>query len=126
MVHAFALLLVCQLAGEGLAYGLALPLPGPVIGLVLLAAGLALRNRRARSALPDEAPLARAATGLLGHLSLLFVPAAVGIVQQGSALAANGWALGLALLASTILTLVVTASVFVWAMRLAPNRGEGA
>ena len=35
MLRAFAILLVCQLAGEGITRALALPLPGPVLGLVI-------------------------------------------------------------------------------------------
>jgi putative effector of murein hydrolase LrgA (UPF0299 family) len=50
-------------------------------------------------------------------LSLLFVPAAVGIVQQGGVLAANGLSIVVALVVSTVLTLAVTAAVFVWAAR---------
>lgn len=119
MIQALALLLACQLAGEGLSHALSLPVPGPVLGLVLLALGLALRDRGRRGALAEDAPLSRAANGLLGHLSLLFVPAAVGIVQQGGALVANGPAVAVALVVSTVATLAVTAGVFVWALRFA-------
>ena len=117
MVQAFAVLLVCQLMGEGIVHLTGAPVPGPVIGLVLLAIALAVRERRgARLPLGDTA-LARAAGGLLVHLSLLFVPAAVGIVQQGGVLAANGLSIIVALVVSTVLALAVTAVVFVWAAR---------
>jgi holin-like protein len=117
MVQAFAILLLCQLVGEGIVHLTAAPVPGPVIGLVVLAAGLAWRERYRGEASLGDTPLGRAANGLLGHLSLLFVPAAVGIVQQGGALAANGLSIIVALVVSTILTLAVTAAVFVWAAR---------
>jgi putative effector of murein hydrolase LrgA (UPF0299 family) len=117
MVRAFAILLVCQLIGEGIVYLSGVPVPGPVIGLVFLAVGLAWDGRRAGEEPLERTALGQAAHGLLSHLSLLFVPAAVGIVQQGGALAANGATIVVALLVSTVLTLAVTAAVFVWAAR---------
>jgi putative effector of murein hydrolase LrgA (UPF0299 family) len=36
MLAAFTLILVCQIAGEALVRGAGLPLPGPVIGMLLL------------------------------------------------------------------------------------------
>jgi holin-like protein len=45
MIRGFFILLVFQLVGEVLARGLALPAPGPVIGLALLVAALALYGR---------------------------------------------------------------------------------
>lgn len=121
MIQAFSVLFACQLLGEGMVHVSGAPVPGPVVGLVLLAIGLAWweRRRPAHPAVSAAGPLAAAADGLLGHLSLLFVPAAVGVVQQGAVLAANGVVLAVALVVSTILTLVVTAWVFVWATRFA-------
>jgi holin-like protein len=49
MIEAFALLLLCQLAGEILSLGLGLPMPGPVIGLLLLFAGLIVAQTFGRS-----------------------------------------------------------------------------
>jgi len=43
MLRTLGLLLGCQLAGEFIARGLGLPIPGPVLGLVILLAALALR-----------------------------------------------------------------------------------
>jgi putative effector of murein hydrolase LrgA (UPF0299 family) len=40
VVHAFALLLVFQLIGEATVQGLGLPVPGPLLGMLLLFAGL--------------------------------------------------------------------------------------
>ena len=62
----------------------------------------------------DEGPSLDAASGaILRNLSLLFVPAAVGIVQYGSILAEFGIALVAALILSTVLTLLVTVGVFI-------------
>ena len=74
MLPFLTLLLACQLAGEVVARVTGLPVPGPILGLVLLLAGLTLRGRPA----PRRE---ESANGLLAHLSLLFVPAGVGVVQ---------------------------------------------
>ncbi|MEQ8656018.1 MAG: CidA/LrgA family protein [Hyphomicrobiales bacterium] len=106
MIHAIALVLGMQLIGEGIARIAGFSVPGPVIGLVLLALLLAVL----RSLRPIVEPLANT---LLGHLSLLFVPAAVGLIQHLGVFANDFWPLILALSLSTLLTLVVTATVFV-------------
>lgn len=110
MLRGLFLLLFCQLVGEVAARGLALPAPGPVVGLALLAGGLALHARRGASV--EGSDVDRAATALLGALSLMFVPAGVGVVQYFDLLAAQGLALGVALVVSTALTLLVTVGVF--------------
>ncbi|MBN9335101.1 CidA/LrgA family protein [Devosia sp.] len=110
-VAGFALLILCQLAGETLVQILrlivpAFAFPGPVIGMLLLVGLLALMGDRAR-------PVIASADGLLGILSLLFVPSAVGIMQHGELIRAWGGPLLLAVVASTALTLVVTVGVFI-------------
>jgi len=105
VIRAITLLLVCQLAGEVLVRSFGLPFPGPVLGMVLLLAGLLV--------FANSAPvLEETADTLLRNLSLLFVPAAVGVIQHGAVLKAHGVAIVLALLLSTIATLAVTALVF--------------
>jgi putative effector of murein hydrolase LrgA (UPF0299 family) len=107
------LLLGCQLVGEAAARATALPVPGPVLGMALLFGWLALRGRmRPLGAPVEETPLGAVATVLLGNLSLLFVPAGTGVVQQGGVLLRNGAGLVVALVVSTALTLVVTGWVF--------------
>jgi holin-like protein len=124
MVRGFFLLLLFQLIGEVLARGLDLPAPGPVVGLALLIAALAL-TRRFRP-FDDEAlassDLGRAAAGLLGSLSLFFVPAGVGVVQYLGLLREQGVALAAALVVSTLATLVATVGVFVLVKRLSGAR----
>ena len=110
MLRGLFLLLVCQLVGEVAARGLNLPAPGPVIGLALLAGGLALHARW--GGIVEGGEIDRAATALLGALSLMFVPAGVGVVQYFDLLAAQGVALGVALVVSTVLTLLATVGVF--------------
>ena len=87
--------------GEVVARAVGIPLPGPVIGLVLLLVILMTLNG------PDEA-LRTTSNGLLRHLSLLFVPAGVGIVTQLDALRRDWLAIVVAVLVSTALALMVT------------------
>jgi holin-like protein len=102
MIGALATLLACQLAGEVLARALHLPVPGPVIGMALLFAGLLLRGR--------EAPPALEATSdaLLGNLGLLFVPAGVGVVLYLPLLARDWAPISLAVVAGTLLGIAAT------------------
>ena len=119
MIRGFFLLLACQLVGEVLARGFALPAPGPVIGLALLTLALSVWNRR-RPMSDDEianSDVGRAATGLLGALSLLFVPAGVGVVQYVGLLREDGVALAASLAVSTIATLLATVGVFLLVKR---------
>ncbi len=120
MIRGFALLLLCQLVGEGVARGFGLPVPGPVLGLVLLVVGLALAKRRSRpqADVSAVADVERVSNGLLSVLALLFVPAGVGVVQHLGLISAHGLGLGLALVGSTAITLVVTVLVFVGVARL--------
>jgi holin-like protein len=102
-LRGFALLLLCQSAGEVLARAAALPLPGPVLGLLLLLPALAWA--------PLRPPVAAVAEPLMAHLSLLFVPVGVGVVVHLSLLAEYGTRIALALVVSTVIGLVVTALV---------------
>jgi len=124
MIRGFLILLAFQLVGEVAARGLALPAPGPVIGLALLIAALALygRLRPLDEQTLAESELGRATRGLLTILPLLFVPAGVGVVQYLGLLREQGLALAAALAVSTIVTLIATVGVFIGVKRL---RGAG-
>jgi holin-like protein len=111
MLAAFAALLVCQLAGEALVRVAVLPVPGPVVGMVLLFALLLVR-----APLPEA--LRDTADGVLKHLSLLFVPAGVGVVQQLGRLGHDGLRLVTVVVLTTVISLAVTALVFAAAARL--------
>lgn len=126
MVMGFAILLLCQLAGEVASRGLGLPVPGPVLGLVLLVAGLALWGRGRDDGEVAASAVARVGDGLLGNLALLFVPAGVGVVEHGGLLRAEAVPIALAVLGSTLATLVVTVLVFVGVARLMPGGGTAA
>ena len=104
MIAALTQLLVFQLLGEVVARWLALPVPGPVLGMLFLFLALAMRGGPGHE-------LQATSQNLLQHLSLLFVPAGVGVMVHLSRVADEWLPLLLSLLISTALTLAVTALV---------------
>lgn len=112
MVSGFAVLLFCQLSGEAIValirlFAPGFAFPGPVIGMAILLIFLSFRKDEARAVLT-------VGTNLLGILSLLFVPSAVGIMQHGTLIQSWGLQLLVSVIISTILTLVVTVYAFLW------------
>jgi holin-like protein len=115
MLESLTLLLVCQLAGELLARVTGLPVPGPVLGMLILLLGLVWHGR-----VPPA--LGQVGGVLLDHLALLFVPAGVGVMAHLALLRAQWLPVSLALVASTLLAVLVTA----WVMgRLTRENGDG-
>lgn len=110
MLAALAALLVCQLAGEVIVRALGLPLPGPVAGMALLFILMLVRA-------PLPKALGSTADGLLKHLSLLFVPAGVGVVQHIGMLGRDGLQLIAVVVLGTVITLTVTALTFEYMAR---------
>lgn len=115
MIHALALILAFQLTGEALARGLGLPVPGPVLGLALLLALLVALPRLAEVLRPT-------ARGILAHLSLLFVPAGVGVVGHLQTLGEAALPLALALIVSTVLAIGAGALTFAALARRGDSR----
>ena len=113
MLNALTLLVVCQFIGEITARFLNIPLPGPVIGLVLLLGLLIWRN----GPTPEQE-----ATGnwLLRNFGLLFVPAGVGVITQLDVIGENWLALLVAIPVSTFLGLLVTG----WVMQRLDRQEE--
>lgn len=114
MIAALLAILACQLIGEVVTYGLHLPIPGPVLGMLLLAAGFAVSPRLV--ALVQ--PVARA---ILDNLLILFVPAGVGAAIQLTGLGSQTFPVLLAVFASTVLAIIVGAAVFAGVARLVGN-----
>jgi len=110
-LNLITLLLVCQLVGEVISVGLNIPIPGPVIGMALLFAGLVIRGSLADG-------LKTTADGLLDHLSLLFVPAGAGVMLHVGRIADEWQPIVAALIGSTIITIAVTALVMCGLQRL--------
>ena len=113
MLPAFAILLLFQCLGEGAVFLFGLPVPGPVAGMILLFVSLlvwpALQER-----------IEAAANELLRHLSLLFVSAGVGIVAAAGSGSGHWLAILASLVVSTLLTLAVTALI----LRAMKTEGE--
>lgn len=107
MLTYLTLIFCCQLAGELAVTGLGLPLPGPVVGMVLLFVGLLVKG-----SIPAD--LGKTADALLGNLSLCFVPAGVGVMLHAGLIGEDWLPISVALIASTLLAIAVTALVMVW------------
>ena len=126
MIASLSLILLCQLAGEVIVRALALPMPGPVLGLLFLLLLLLARDRLkvlARGPLQGDG-VENASRGLLANLSLLFVPAGVGVVQKLDLIAQHGIAIAAVLAISVVVTLLVTVATFLVASRLLARRGS--
>ena len=105
MLAGLTILLLFQCAGEVIVHALGLPFPGPVLGLLLLFLALVLRG----GDVPKD--LADAGHGILRHLSLLFLPAGVGVMLYWRTLSDSLAPIVVVLLVSTIVTIAVTALV---------------
>ena len=98
------LVLGCYYLGTWLSSSTGLPLPGALTGLLILLAVLFIA--------PKAEPLvARAASPLLSHMSVLFVPAVLGVSAYWKEIAENGWAIGIAIIITTCISLGISAKI---------------
>lgn len=102
MIQSLFVLFAFQLTGEIIARFFALPIPGPVLGMILLFAMLVSRGS-------VSTPLRDTAQTLLKHLSLLFVPAGVGIMKHYALIQAEWLPILATLVVSTVVTMAITA-----------------
>ncbi|QIG95267.1 MULTISPECIES: CidA/LrgA family protein [unclassified Bradyrhizobium] len=126
MIASLSLILLCQLVGEVGVRALGVPVPGPVVGLLLLLLLLLARDRfpaLARGPLGDDG-VESASRAMLANLSLLFIPAGVGVVQKLDLLAEHGVAILVILAVSVIVTLLATVATFVAASSLLPREED--
>ena len=103
-LNGITLLLVYQLVGEITVRLMNVPIPGPVLGMVMLFLTLMIRGRA-------PASVDQASSALLSHLSLLFGPAGVGMMAHFGRIADEWLPITLSLLLSTIVTMVATAFI---------------
>ena len=99
-----AILLMFQFAGEMMRAITGLPVPGPVIGMVLLLIALLAK-------LPVPAGIHATSRKFLAYLGLLFVPAGAGVVTRLPMIGAHWLPIVIAVVGSTIITMVITAVV---------------
>ena len=104
MLRYLTLIFGCQLIGEIITRLARLPIPGPVIGMVILFCWLIARQK-----MPSD--LETTGGFLLRHLPLLFVPAGVGIINYLDLLARSWAPLAAAILIGTVVTIAVTGAV---------------
>ena len=106
-MSAICVLIVLQLIGEGIVQVSGLPVPGAIIGLILLYAILVLRG-----GVPDE--MSRTSGFLLQNLGVLFVPAGVGVIAYLPLIAAQWGDILLVLIVSVCSTIAITGLVVKW------------
>jgi holin-like protein len=111
VIHGISILLIYQLVGEFIVLLLGLPIPGPVIGMLLLLLTLLLKGHAPTS-------LDIASNTLLKHLSLLFIPAGVGLMVHFDLIAAQWLPIMMTLILSTVFTMLVTAFIMTFSLRL--------
>ncbi|MEN8178103.1 MAG: CidA/LrgA family protein [Pseudomonadota bacterium] len=110
-LHGITLLLIYQLVGELSVLVLRIPIPGPVLGMVLLLLTLLWRGS-------SSASLDTSSTALLSHLSLLFVPAGVGMMVHLDQITHEWLPITITLLLSTVITMMTTAAIMLAVSRL--------
>jgi holin-like protein len=107
MLAFLTLIFGCQLIGELIAVATGWPIPGPVIGMALLFIGLLVRGGIAEG-------LGSVGDGLISNLSLLFVPAGVGVMQHAKLIGSELVPISVALVVSTVLAVAVTGVFMAW------------
>jgi len=114
-VNGLTILLFYQLIGEISVRWLGLPVPGPVLGMIMLFITLLIKGNISQS-------LEGASTTLLSHLSLLFIPAGVGMMVHVERIANEWLSISIALLLSTAITLIFSALVMLFMSKLMNSR----
>lgn len=104
LVGQFLLLAALFYAGAALVRATGMPLPGNLVGMLLLLALLRLGVVRLEH-------IEEAAGLLLRHLNLFFIPLAVGLMAWGGLLGASGLGLGVSLAGSAAVCLAVAGLV---------------
>ena len=117
MIRGFAVLLFFQLLGEMIVRAGDWPVPGNVLGMALLLAGLMLGVVKLEW-------VTEAAELLLTHMALLFIPVGVGVMLYFDLLAREWLSIVAATVLSTFVVLAVTGHVTQGLARENPE-GEG-
>lgn len=117
MIEGFMALLLFQLFGEAISHLAHWPVPGPIIGLLLLLAWSALGGRMGDAS-------TQVARGLMSNLGLMFVPVSAGILFQLRSLGDAAWHVVWIVVVATAVTLVATAAVFTLLLRVTTKEAQ--
>ena len=101
------ILFVISLIGEGISSFFHLPIPGSIIGLFLLLIALQLKWIRLRH-------IHAVAEFLIANMTILFLPAGVGIMERWNAISENIVPIILIIMGALVLNIVVIAIVVVF------------
>lgn len=116
MLQGLIILIALQLLGDALSEYFELPVPGAIIGMVLLLSYLIIKGQLSK-------PLDQATSALLPYLPLFLIPASVGVIQYGPLLKQEGFAIITALIISVVLSFICTPFIFRTLRKLqAPKR----
>src|SRR3546814_17085756 len=106
-----------QIVGEALARFTGLPLPGPLLGMLLMLAALMAYGR-------VPVGLRNTCHHLLKHLMMLFIPLVAGIMVYFGTLEREWIPFLLACIGGVALTLVVTALTLQWMVKRSKARSD--
>ncbi|WKE66919.1 CidA/LrgA family protein [Gallaecimonas kandeliae] len=111
LLRAVLILFSCLYLGKGLVYLSHLPIPGSIIGMLLLFLALSSGLVKGHWVSPFVTPLLR-------HMTLLFIPAGVGLMNYLDLISSHA----LALLGTTLLsTWLLILAVGTWHQRRQPH-----
>lgn len=105
MLKGLLVLLLFQGVGEVISHYSGIPIPGPVIGMILLFTALQLSTRTLPTGLGEAAHL------MIRWLSLLFVPACVGFFFLTTTSTSQWLAIAGVVVLATLVTMVATSTL---------------
>ena len=105
MLKGLLVLLLFQGVGEVISHYSGIPIPGPVIGMILLFTALQISTHALPTGLGEAAHL------MIRWLSLLFVPACVGFFFLTTTSTSQWLAIAGVIILATLVTMVVTATL---------------
>ncbi|WP_316861385.1 CidA/LrgA family protein [uncultured Cohaesibacter sp.] len=117
MLFYLTLIFLCQLLGEVIVTFFKLPFPGPVVGMALMFTGLLIKG-----SIPEG--LGKAGDALLSNLTLLFIPAGVGIMANAELIQREFLPITISVVLSTFLAIAVTGLVMTFLTRHKPVGGH--
>lgn len=119
MMPPLAILVLLQLCGEILARLLGLPLPGGLVGMLLLLVGLIIHGE-------VGSDMQRTSQALLQNLMLLFIPFIAGVMAQLEQLKSQWLPFLATCVLGALVSLIATAWTLRWMLALQQRRRHGA